>query len=469
MVLLLARANYNSHSPPAADPALGLLPRCKNPRDFRPLHARLITTGLLRDPSVAARVRSDPFLWNALINSSSSPVRALLTFSLMLSRATVAADAFSFSLALRACSRASSLAVGSQIHSLILKSEHSPNIYLQNALITLYSKCRLCGVARQVFDRIPVRDSVSWNSMIDGYIKNGDMDAAESLFDRLGDADRNSVTWNTMIGGYASSVDGIDAARALFDRTPVRDLVSWNLMIDGYVKCGRLADAECLFQQMPKRDVISWANMINGYMDAGIIGMARMLFDEMTGRDVIVWNVMICGYVNNGKFVEALHLFNEMRAECDVSPDNVTLAAALSAVSELGRLCDGIAIHDYIKRNHLSLEGKLGVALIDIQLSSTSDDPILSPPVSEPIANKNIKSFDLSQVPSNNNYPVDDQAYFVFCYPLCLRKPKQFMIILSFFVVVREATVIPEWCDAMTIVLKAFATYLYMGYCSTAT
>lgn len=202
--------------------------------------------------------------------------------------------------------------------------------------------------------------------MIDGYIKNGDMDAAENLFDRLGDADRNSVTWNTMIGGYASSVDGIDAARALFDRTPVRDLVSWNLMIDGFVKCGRLADAECLFQQMPKRDVISWANMINGYMDAGIIGMARMLFDEMTGRDVIVWNVMICGYVNNGKFVEALHLFNEMRAECDVSPDNVTLAAALSAVSELGRLCDGIAIHDYIKRNHLSLERKLGVALIDM-------------------------------------------------------------------------------------------------------
>ncbi|XP_072993450.1 pentatricopeptide repeat-containing protein At2g45350, chloroplastic isoform X1 [Typha latifolia] len=387
-MLLLARTN------PPLHPTLDLVPHCKTCREFHQIHGHLVTTGLLRDPSVASHVvlrlssspslplrllarrlffslpnpnpnPADPFLWNALIKASSSHFHALLTFSLMLSNGFFA-DKFSFSLALKACSRIPSLRVGSQIHSLVQKTEQASNLYLQNALIGLYAKCGLCGLARQMFDRIPDKDSVSWNTMIDGYVKNGDLDAAKELFNRMGDLERNLVTWNSMIDGYASDVAGINVARDLFNQMPVRDLVSWNLMIEGYVKCGRLADAEQLFECMLERDVISWANMINGYMDAGIVDKAERLFDTMTMRDVIVWNIMINGYVKNGYFVEALHLFDKMRAEGNVSPDSVTLASALSAISELGRLHDGIAIHEYVKRNYLSLDGKLGVALIDM-------------------------------------------------------------------------------------------------------
>ncbi|XP_008791356.2 pentatricopeptide repeat-containing protein At2g45350, chloroplastic [Phoenix dactylifera] len=389
-MLLVARSNL-----PPSDPALALLPRCKTLRDVEQLHARLITSGFLRYPSLAAGVvirlsssphpashhlarrvffslpiPTDPFLWNALIKSSShgrDPNQAVLIFALMLA-AGITADEFSYSLALKGCSRASLLREGSQMHSLIRKTELSSNLYLQNSLIGFYARCGLYELARQVFDRIPQRDSVSWNSMIDGYVKNGRIGAARELFDQMRDGDRNLVTWNSMIGGCASETNGIgiDMARRLFDEMPERDLVSWNLMIDGYARCGRMVDAEDLFERMLDRDVISWANMIYGYMEAGSVALARKLFDEMPERDVINWNIMMSGYVKNGNSAEALNLFSMMRLQGSVAPDNATLASVLSAISELGRIHDGIAIHEYIERNCLPLDGKLGVSLIDM-------------------------------------------------------------------------------------------------------
>lgn len=243
----------------------------------------------------------------------------------------------------------------------------SSNLYLQNALVAFYSKCGRLGIARQVFDRIPERDSVSWNSMIDGYVKSGQLGIARDLFDRMRDEDRSMVTWNTMIGGYASlGDDGIDAAREMFDRMPERDSVSWNLMIEGCAKCRRMDDAVNLFDKMPQRDVISWANLISGYMASGRIDSGQRLFDEMPEKDVVAWNIMLAGYVNNGKAVEALNHFTKMKAVGSVAPDSTTLATALSAITELGRVQDGVAIHEYIKRNRLPLNGKLGVGLINM-------------------------------------------------------------------------------------------------------
>lgn len=203
--------------------------------------------------------------------------------------------------------------------------------------------------------------------MIDGYVKSGELSRARDLFDGMGDEERNVVTWNSMLGGYTSrGEDGIGDGRELFDRIPDRDSVSWNLMIGGYAKCRRLDEAEDLFERMPGKDVVSWSNLIAGHAEVGRIDSARRLFDEMPSRDVVAWNVMITGYVKNGRFVTALRLFSRMREDGNVSPDGATLAAALSAVSELGRVRDGIAIHEFVERNRMPLDGKLGVALIDM-------------------------------------------------------------------------------------------------------
>ncbi|KAK4360097.1 hypothetical protein RND71_022326 [Anisodus tanguticus] len=51
-----------------------------------------------------------------------------------------------------------------------------------------------------VFDEMPQRDVVSWNSIVNGYVKMGELVVARELFDAM--PYRNLVGWNVMMNGY---------------------------------------------------------------------------------------------------------------------------------------------------------------------------------------------------------------------------------------------------------------------------
>ncbi|KAI3912428.1 hypothetical protein MKW92_042669 [Papaver armeniacum] len=378
-------------------PTLHFLKKCRNSRDINQIHARILTTGLIKNSSLTTKIilnfsssshqplvefsrtiffssqqRRNPFLWNLIIKSFShgnDPEKAILVFILMLSQGCVCPDTFSFSLVLKACSRLELLKEGLQIHCLIVKSEFGSNdVFVQNSLMNLYLKCGCIEFARLMFDKMLKRDSVSWNLMIDGYVKNDMMENALEVFHQMPIEDQNLITWNSIISGCSKFEDGFEFAWGLFNKMPKRDLVSWNSMINGCLKCGKIGIASHLFSLMPERDSISWASMLDGYAKSGDIDKARSLFDEIpdSRRDTVTWNAMIDGYIHNGCSKEALQLFHEMWKGSSLVPDQATLAMALSAIAELGYISEGTFIHDYIERNGLDLSGKLGVAVIDM-------------------------------------------------------------------------------------------------------
>ncbi|PSS11821.1 Pentatricopeptide repeat-containing protein [Actinidia chinensis var. chinensis] len=395
-MLVCANSNQPWNSP---FPTLSLLPHCKTQADVNQIHARLLTTGLITNTSLTTKLilsfsasphiplvrfarylffsrnsrptrktQFDPFLWNAVIKSFShgdDPTEAFVVLCLMIENG-VCADKFSISLVLKACARMGLFREGLQIHGLMRKFEFGSDVFLQNCLIGWYLRCGCVGFARQVFDRMPERDSVSFNSMIDGYVKCGSVDLARELFDVMPAWMKNSVSWNSLISGYARSGDEFNVAWELFEKMHDRDLVSWNLMVNGCVRCGKMEIARALFDEMPKRDVVSWANMIHGYAKLGKVDIARALFNKMPERDVISCNAMMAGYVHNGFFKEALKLFRDLKCGANLSPDDTTLSIALSSIGQLGCIDEGVEIHYHIKENGFNLGGKLGVALIDM-------------------------------------------------------------------------------------------------------
>ena len=60
-------------------------------------------------------------------------------------------------------------------------------ITLQNTMIGGYVKNGEVGVARELFDDMHETDVFSWNSMIAGYVGIGVMKAAKGLFARMYD------------------------------------------------------------------------------------------------------------------------------------------------------------------------------------------------------------------------------------------------------------------------------------------
>ncbi|XP_039118892.1 pentatricopeptide repeat-containing protein At1g08070, chloroplastic-like [Dioscorea cayenensis subsp. rotundata] len=313
---------------------------------------------------------STTFLFNLLIRAfsrSHHPHLSLSLFSSLL-RSAALPDRFTFpSLAVSHASR-NAPREGHQSHSHIIKNGFDSDLYVINTLIFMYSAFRDMKSSRKVFDfGFQVVDVVSWNSVIDGYVKSGALDNARKLFDEM--PVRNEVSWSAIISGYVGKGE-LDVARFLFDRMPMigRNVVTWNSMVSGFARHGLVSLARELFDQMPVRNVVSWNSMVSGYAMNGEMTAARELFEAMPEKDLVSWSCMISGYVHTNQHAEALELFKRMQTESDARPNEVTMVSVLSACAHLSALDQGKWIHAYIDKNHMILEddNNLGAALIDM-------------------------------------------------------------------------------------------------------
>lgn len=200
--------------------------------------------------------------------------------------------------------------------------------------------------------------------MLASYLRAGDLASARSVFDSM--PNRDVVTWNSMISGYAKAKQ-MDRARQLFCSMLERNAGSWNGIISGYIDIGDLENARKLFDEMPMRSNVSWIAMISGYARNGDVSDAMILFDEMEFRDVFCWNAMISCYAQNGHPSEAIQLFNRMRKpDSGVIPDEMTLSSVISACSQLGDLRFGSWVEEYMCCLDIRLDHHLSTALIDL-------------------------------------------------------------------------------------------------------
>lgn len=86
---------------------------------------------------------------------------------------------------LKRCANAQSVEDGKCVHAHIIKKGFNTGIFMENQLINFYTKCGFMLDARQLFDRIPERDIVSWNAIIMGYAQNEHANDALKLFRRM--------------------------------------------------------------------------------------------------------------------------------------------------------------------------------------------------------------------------------------------------------------------------------------------
>ncbi|KAK2967419.1 hypothetical protein RJ640_022351 [Escallonia rubra] len=90
---------------------------------------------------------------------------------------------------------------------------------------------------------------------------------------------RNAVSWNAMITGYLD-VGECKKALDIFSQMLI-DGFRFNALVNMYSKTGSLRSSCDLFGSIGTRDVALWNSTISAYVESGFIEDAMSLFAEM--------------------------------------------------------------------------------------------------------------------------------------------------------------------------------------------
>ncbi|KAK7312235.1 hypothetical protein VNO77_35959 [Canavalia gladiata] len=275
-------------------------------------------------------------LFNKIIAATSHPRIALLCYARM-RQMGVQQDNYTFPSLLKILAK-STVVDTFMLYAQIYKLGFHLDRFVSNALISAFANSGFMESARQVFDESPFKDTVAWNALIYGYVKNDCPGEALKCFVKMRSTDMriDEVTVSSILRAAALVGDAyfgkwvhgfyVEAGRVRLDG------YVYNVLVHMYFKCGHCDDASKAFNEMPYRDVVSW-------------------------------NILVSGYVQCNRFQDALRVFWDMLLD-NMVPDEFTLTSVLNACAHIGDLDQGKLVHQYIVHNNINLNALLGNALV---------------------------------------------------------------------------------------------------------
>ncbi|PKU62510.1 pentatricopeptide repeat-containing protein At1g05750, chloroplastic [Dendrobium catenatum] len=284
--------------------------------------------------------------FSAMLSSSTSPNH--VTFITLLSAcADFSSSPFSFQLGLSLHSLALKLSLFSSPRSLLL---------LTTALIDFYFKIGFTVVARQLFDRTPLRNRYTYNAMIAGHMKNAQINEALDIFLRI--PSRDLVSWTAIIDGCVKNgfpEEALEHFRKMQVERIDPDYVTVIAVAAACSDLGALGHGMWLHYLALKRGLLGNVrvgnSLIDMYSKCGRIDFAQQVFDKMPKRTLVSWNSMIMGLAVNGRSAEALLLFSAMQGS-EFKPDSVSFTAALTSCSHAGLVDDGLYLFQLMQRKY---------------------------------------------------------------------------------------------------------------------
>lgn len=284
----------------------------------------------------------DLVAWSAIIAAfvqSGYPQEALSLFRSMQNEGLQANKVILLS-SLPACAEVSSLKLGKSMHCCAVKANVDLDISVGTALVSMYAKCGFFALALTLFNRMPCKDVVTWNAMINGYAQIGEPFPALEMFRKLqlSELNPNSGTMVGLLPAFAFLND-LDQGSCIHGKIIKCGFESEchvkTALIDMYAKCGSLSGAEFLFHRTGCR------------------------------KDEVSWNVMIAGYMHSGHAIDAFSAFCQMKLE-NIQPNIVTIVTVLPAVAHLSAIRAGMTLHAYVIRMGFQSKTPVGNCLIDM-------------------------------------------------------------------------------------------------------
>ncbi|RZC93331.1 hypothetical protein C5167_026090 [Papaver somniferum] len=348
--------------------------------------------------------KPDIFLFNVIIRSFSHNNHHSSSFSLyshLRKKTSLKPDNFTYALLISSSTYLESPEIGYWIHCHSIIDGFQSDPFVGSSVTDFYLKFNEVQKARKAFDKITNPDTVSWNTLISGLVRNCCFSESIKVFEgMLLSGTRFESTTLAVVLPAAAKLQDMRTGKYVHCLAIKMGFFTHVYVLTGsvslYSRCGDILTCKFVFEQINEPDLlfkdfigsgfkadsstivgvrpvfspfghlclcksvhglsikfgvdlnslVSTA-LITVYSRLNEIGSARKLFDEAPNKSLAIWNSMISGYTQNGFTDSAINLFKHMKI-LEIRPNPVTLTSILSDCAQLGAITLRKWIHELV-------------------------------------------------------------------------------------------------------------------------
>ncbi|KAK7390096.1 hypothetical protein VNO78_25395 [Psophocarpus tetragonolobus] len=301
--------------------------------------------------------------WNTMLSGFEESVDAL-KFACSMHFCGIAFDPVTYTTALAFCWSDCGFLFGLQLHALVVKCGFGCEVFIGNALVTMYSRWGKLDEAKGVFDEMPRRDLVSWNAMISGYAQEGECYGLEAVLLFVNMVrhgmliDHVSLTGAVSACGHMKNLELGRQIHCLIQKVGYGTHVSvCNVLMSTYSKCEVPKDAKSVFEHISNRNVVSWTTMISIDTEEAMSFFNEMRIDGVYPNDVtfigLIHAVTIRNLVAEGLIIHGLCIKSCFLLEQTVSNSLITMYAKFECIQESKKIFEELNCRETVSWNAL--------------------------------------------------------------------------------------------------------------------
>ncbi|KAK1296644.1 Pentatricopeptide repeat-containing protein [Acorus calamus] len=231
---------------------------------------------------------------------------------------------FMASSAISVCAGIAVLDLGRSIHATAIRSQIDRNVFVASALVDMYGKCGSVVDAERVFAEMPVRNFVSWNSMIGGYGHQGLADEVVATFEEMMREGGVAPNYMTMVnvlsacsrgGRVDEGLEVFEGMRGVYGIEPGAE--HYACVVDMLGRAGMVERAYAVIEEMPIEPTVSvWGALLGACrmhrkMEMGRVAALKLFeLDPLdSGNHVLLSNMLGA----DGRWEEATKVRKEMK------------------------------------------------------------------------------------------------------------------------------------------------------------
>jgi pentatricopeptide repeat protein len=195
-------------------------------------------------------------------------------------------DAITFTCALKACGSIGALCKGMEIHDDIIRHKGMiGNPIIGNALIDMYAKCGVLTRAQGIFNKLLLRDTITWNTLLTGYSRLGEIEnIVNVLYEMNANGIKPELIAITSVLNACCHAGLVDGGHMFFnyffkDQSMIPTIEHFTCMIDLCGRAGQLESALGIMKNAPcYPNMFTWVAVIGACRKWGNAELAMSVF-----------------------------------------------------------------------------------------------------------------------------------------------------------------------------------------------